>query len=60
MSLAFVLAEWCSYAVGAILAGNLWGHLSAWWLLAAIPLGFLSGFLRGVATAQERKQRGSP
>ena len=54
MSLAFVLAEWCSYAVGAILAGNLWGHLSAWWLLAVLPLGALSGYLRGVATAQER------
>ena len=55
MSLAFFLAEWCGYALGAILAGSLWGHLSAWWLLVTIPLGMLSGFLRGVATAREKR-----
>lgn len=54
MSLAFFLSEWCAYAIGAILAGHVWGHLTAWWLIAVIPLAVLSGFLRGVATAQAR------
>ena len=44
-TIAYILSEWCGYAIGAIAAGLYWGHCSPWWLLVQIPLGFLSGFL---------------
>ncbi len=50
-------SDWCLIAAGAILATYSWGHCSAWWVLATIPLGFLSGFLRGMATASAKKAK---